>query len=140
MKKQILYWSILILPFLCMIVINEFVRLNTNEEGYTKQGKWGLPIQGITAINSGKPLKDKCTWMCHNNTNYCKENHAKLAKPYFDKTDPIYHGTIKSLQSTGNYVSANIIILVIILPLIMYILLVKSISLEFKIRKLWKAY
>ena len=138
MKKQILYWAILILPFLGMIMINELFRLSTNEEGYTKQGNWGLPIQGITAINSGEPMKDKCTWMCHNNTNYCKENHVKLAKPYFDKTDAIYFGTIKSLQSTGSYVSANIIILVIILPLIMYILLVKSISLEFKIRKLKK--
>ena len=138
MKKQILYWSILILPFLGMIMINELVRLKTNEEGYTKQGNWGLPIQGITAINSGKPIKDKCTWMCHNNTNYCKDNHVKLAKPYFDKTDLIYFGIIKSLQRTGGYVSANIIILVIILPLIMYILLVKSISLEFKIRKLKK--
>lgn len=138
MKKQILYWSILILPFLGMIMINELIRLKTNEEGYTKQGKWGLPIQAITAINSGEPMKDKCTWMCHNNTNYCKDNHVKLAKPYFDKTDLIYFGIIKSLQSTGGYVSANIIILVIILPLIMYILLVKSISLEFKIRKLKK--
>ena len=138
MKKQILYWSILILPFLGMIMINELARLDTKEEGYTKQGKRGLPIQGITAINSAGPDPNKCTWMCHNNTNYCKENHVKLAKPYFDKTDPIYDGTIKSLQSTGSYVSANIIILVIILPLIMYILLVKSISLEFKIRKLKK--
>ena len=138
MKKQVLYWSILILPFLGMIVINEFVRLNTNEEGYTKQGKWGLDIEGVTAINTEKKLKDKCTWICHNNTNYCKENHVKLAKPYFDKIDPIYDGIIDSLKSTGDYGLANIIFLVIILPLIMYILLVKSISLEFKIRKLKK--
>ena len=34
MKKQALYWSILILPFLVMIMVNEFVRLNTNEKGY----------------------------------------------------------------------------------------------------------
>ena len=93
---------------------------------------------GFKTINSSKKVKNKCTWRCHNGTNYCKENHVKLVKPYFDKTDPIYDGTIKSLQKTGSYVSANIIILVIILPLIMYILLVKSISLEFKIRKLKK--
>ena len=140
MKKQILYWSILILPFLGMIMINELVRLKTNEEGYTKQGNWGLPIQGITAINSGEPMKHKCTWMCHNNTNYCKDNHVKLAKPYFDKIDPIYFGIISSLKSTGGYRLSNLILFVIVLPLIMYVLLVKSISLEFKIRKLWKAY
>ena len=130
MKKQVLYWSILILPFLGMIMINEFVRLNTNEEGYTKQG--------VTAINTAKKQKDKCTWICHHNTDYCKENHVKLAKPYFDKIDPIYFGIISSLKSTGNYRLANIIFLVIGLPLIMYVLLVKSISLEFKIRKLKK--
>ena len=138
MKKQVLYWTILILPFLGMIMINELVRLKTSEEGYNKQGKWGLAIEGVTAINTAKKLEEKCTWICHNNTNYCKENHVKLAKPYFDKIDPIYFGIIDSLRSTGNYGLANIIFLVIILPLIMYILLVKSISLEFKIRKLKK--
>ena len=136
MKKQALYWSILTLPFLVMIMINEFVRLNTNEKGYTK-GKWGL-IQNITAINTADKLKEKCTWICHNDTKYCKNNHVKLAKPYFEKTELIYRGITKSLESTGDYAFANIIILVIILPLIMYILLVKSISLEFKIRKLKK--
>ena len=138
MKKQVLYWSILILPFLGMIMINEFVRLNTSEEGYTKQGKWGLNIEGVTAINTVKILKEKCTWICHNDTNHCKENHVKLAKPYFDKIDPIYFGIINTLKSTGDYGLANIIFLVIILPLFIYILLIKSISLEFKIRKLKK--
>ena len=128
MKKQVLYWSILILPFLGMIMINELVRLKTKEEGYTKQG--------VTAINTAKKQKHKCTWICHEKTIYCKENHVKLAKPYFDKIDLIYFGIISSLKSTGNYRLANIIFLVIILPLIMYVLLVKSISLEFKIRKL----
>ena len=136
MKKQALYWSILILPFLVMIMVNEFVRLNTNEKGYTK-GKRGL-IQNITAINTADKLIGKCTWICHNDTNYCKKNHVKLAKPYFNKIDPIYFGIINSLKSTGNYGLANIIFLVIVLPLIIYILLVKSISLEFKIRKLNK--
>jgi len=111
-------------------MINEFVRLNTIEEGYNKQG--------VTAINSAKKQKEKCSWICHNNTNYCKENHVKLAKPYFDKIDPIYFGIINSLKSTGNYGLANIIFLVILLPLIMYVLLAKSISMQFKIRKLKK--
>ena len=111
-------------------MINEFVRLNTIEEGYNKQV--------VTAINSAKKQKEKCSWICHNNTNYCKENHVKLAKPYFDKIDPIYFGIINSLKSTGNYGLANIIFLVILLPLIMYVLLAKSISMQFKIRKLKK--
>ena len=111
-------------------MINEFVRLNTIEEGYNKQV--------VTAINSAKKQKEKYSWICHNNTNYCKENHVKLAKPYFDKIDPIYFGIINSLKSTGNYGLANIIFLVILLPLIMYVLLAKSISMQFKIRKLKK--
>ena len=36
MKKIFLYISILILPFLGMIIINELVRLKTDEEGFTK--------------------------------------------------------------------------------------------------------
>ena len=136
MKKLIVYLSILFLPFLFMIMINEWTRLNTNEAGYTKQWKGALDIQGVTAINSVKKRKDKCTWICHYNTNYCKKNHVKLASPYFDKIDPIYFGIINSLMRTGGYELANIIFLVIIFPLIMYFSLVKSISLELKIRKL----
>ena len=54
MKKLIVYLSILFLPFLFMIMINEWTRLNTNEAGYTRQWKGVLDIQGITAINSVK--------------------------------------------------------------------------------------
>ena len=129
MKKQVLYVSILILPFLGMIMINEFVRANSHEKGFTKYG--------VTAINSGEGFKHKCSFICHEATkNYCQVHHVKLAKPYVDKIDPIYYGIINSFLSTGGYRLANLIILVIILPLIMYVLFVKSISLEFKIRKL----
>jgi len=129
MKKQVLYCLILILPFLGMIIINEYVRANTYERGFTKYG--------VTAINSGEGFKHKCSFICHEATkNYCQVHHVKLAKPYVDKIDPIYYGIINSFLSTGGYRLANLIILVIILPLIMYVLLVKSISLEFKIRKL----
>ena len=110
-------------------MINEFVRANSHEKGFTKYG--------ITAINSGEGFKDKCSFICHEATmNYCQVHHVKLAKSYVEKIDPIYYGIIDLLDSTDSYRLANLIILVIILPLIMYILLVKSISLEFKIRKL----
>ena len=138
MKKLSLYLSILFLPFLFMIMINEWVRLNTNEAGYTRQWKGVLDIQGITAINSGKKSLDKCTWICHDQTDYCKENHVKVSTPYFEKIDPIYNGIINSLRATGDYGLANIIFLVIIFPMIMYFSLVKSISLELKIRKFKK--
>ena len=129
MKKQALYCLILILPFLGMIIINEYVRANTYEQGFTKYG--------VTAINSGEGFKDKCSFICHEKTKYyCQVHHVKLAKSYVEKIDPVYYGIIDSLDRAGSYRLANLIILVIILPLIMYVLLVKSISLEFKIRKL----
>ena len=130
MKKRILYLLILVLPFLGMIMVNEFVRPNIKEKGYKKQG--------ITAINSAKRIKEKCSWICHNDTGYCKENHVKFAKPYFDKIDPIYFGIIHSLKATGDYGLANVIFLVILIPLIMYFLLVKSISMQLEIRKFKK--
>ena len=130
MKIKILYWLILLIPFIGMITINEFVRLNSNNEGYN--------IQGVNTINTNEKLKEKCSWICHNNTNYCKKNHVKLTKIYLNKIDPIYFGIINSLKSTGDYGLANIIFLVILLPLTIYVLLVKSISIQFKISKLKK--
>jgi len=128
MKKQIIYLIILILPIFGMVSINEFVRYNTDGEGFNKQG--------IIAINSATKQKEKCSWICHNDTMYCKNHHVKIDKSYFNRIDPIYFGIIDSLKSTGNYGLANIIFLVILLPLLMFILLVKSINLQFKIRKL----
>lgn len=113
-----------------MVVVNEFVRLNTTEEGYKRRG--------VTAINSVKRIKDKCSWICHNDTDYCRENHVKLAKPHFNQIDPIYFGIIHSLQSTGAYRWANIVFLVILGPLFMYILLIKSIGIQTEINKIKK--
>ena len=53
-----------------------------------------------------------------------------------DRTlNPEWH---KCAKSTGDYGLANIIFLVILLPFTMYVLLVKSISIQFKISKLKK--
>ncbi len=128
MKKRIIYLSILIFPFLGMTTVNEFVRLHTKVEGYNRQG--------IIAINPVKKLKERCSWACHNDTNHCKEEHVKLANPYFDKIDPIYFGIINTLKSTGNYGLANIIFLVILLPLLLFLLLVKSVNMQLEINKI----
>jgi len=130
MKKQTLYLLLLFLPFIGMIIVNEFVKLSIEEEGYHHQG--------IIAINSALKFKEQCSWVCHNNTAYCKENHVKFAQPYFDKIDPIYFGIINALKSTGNYGLANILFLVGLLPLGMYFLLVKSIAMQFEIRAIKK--
>lgn len=111
-----------------MILINEIVRPTIKEKPYS--------IGRITAINSSTQTKEKCSWACHNNTTYCKENHVKLSNRYFKTLDPVYFGIIKLLKSTGNYALANIIIFVIIFPLLMVYLLIKSLNMRSQIRKL----
>ena len=44
--------------------------------------------------HSSKRIKEKCSWACYFDTNFCKENHVKFAKNYFEKTDPLYFGII----------------------------------------------
>jgi len=130
MRKSILYLSILTFPFLGMITVNELVRLNTAKQGNDRQG--------IVTINSTKKLKEKCSWICHDRTAYCKENHVKFVKSYFDNIDPIYFGIINRLKLTGNYRLGNILFLVIFMPLIMYIFLTKSIIIQWEIREIKK--
>ena len=113
-----------------MMVINELVHPTIKEKPYT--------INGITAMNSSIKTPEKCSWNCHNNTNYCKQNHVKLPKSSFLFIDPIYFGIISLLQLTGGYALANIIFLVILAPLFFYVLLIKSINIQLQINKLKK--
>ncbi len=130
MRKQIfkIFLFTLFLPILGVILINEYSRLTINDPGFK--------TQGVTAINSAQNQKDQCTWICHNNTNYCKQNHVKLAQPYFKQIDLIYFGIIDSLKSTGNYGLANVVFLVILIPLLLVFLLVKILLMQSKIRLL----
>lgn len=118
-KRKVRNILILILPFLIMVVINETVRLTTTEKGYSRRG--------ITAINSAKQEVDNCSWNCHNNSNYCINNHiSPYFKEYLPYTDVIYFGVIRSLKNTGNYHLANLVFLVVLIPFLIWILLVKS--------------
>lgn len=130
MNKRILYFLIVLFPFFIMIITNEIVRFNKAEKGYTRRG--------IVAINSVEKTVDKCSWNCHNDTQYCKKNHVKYVKLHFDKIDPIYFGIISLLKSTGNYGLANIVFLVLLFPLIMFLLLTKIIDYQIKINKINK--
>ena len=129
MKK---YISILILliPLFLVITVNEYTREVTNEKGNVRKG--------IVGINSGVKLPYKCTWYCHTDTGYCKRQHTNLLKSYTHKIDPVYFGIIKSLHSAGDYGLANIIFLVVLIPLFMFLLLIKSISIQRKIMALKK--
>jgi len=109
-----------------MIVINEIVRPSIKKKPYS--------YQSITAINSSDKIPDKCTWICHNNTNYCMQQHVKYFKPYFSSTNKIYFGIINLLRSTGNYGAANIIFLVVLVPLMIWFFLIKSLNIQDEIK------
>ncbi len=120
--------AFLVLPFFSMIAVNEAIRSTIKEKPFQQKG--------IIAINSAIKSIEECSWACHNIENYCKENHVKILQNYFEFTDPVYFGVIRFLKSTGKYQTANIIILVVLIPLLMYFLLIKSLSLQRKIKNI----
>lgn len=128
MKRYIRNIAVLISPILLMIVVNEMVRPTIVEKPYSKNG--------ISAINSIERNVEKCTWICHNNTSFFKKYHVKYLKPYYRYTDFLYFGIINFLHKTGNYVMANIIFLVIILPLSIWFFIIKSMNIQDEITKL----
>lgn len=117
---------ILLAPFMLMVLVNESVRIQ--DETHSKS-------KGFVLLNTTEPVKNKCSWNCHNNTAYCIENHIRYIKRYLKYTNPIYFGAIGALKSTGNYGLANIVFLVILMPLWMFYFLVKSIDLIIEINK-----
>lgn len=121
MNKYLRNIIILVLPFLIVILVNEYSRSKMHSGGYF--------FKGITPMNSGHNMPGQCNWSCHNNTAYCKTNHVHFLKPYFDIVDPVYFGMIKVLKGTGNYQIANIIFLMFLWPIFMFVLLIKSIDL-----------
>lgn len=114
-----------------MVVVNELTRI---------QNKTHYKSKGFTLLNTTEPIKNECSWNCHNNTSYCLKNHVKLTKPYLKYSNPIYFGAIAALRSTGNYGLANIVFLVILIPLWMFYFLAKSVDLILENRKTkkWK--
>ena len=110
-----------------MYFVNENTRLNNKGEIYYRKN--------ITVINPGLALKDKCTWHCHDQTEYCKKNHVSVLRPVIKYTDPVYFGIIKTLRSTGNYQMANIIFLVILWPLLIVFYFFKILRINQRIKR-----
>lgn len=127
-KKIVLFSLILIIPLLFVVSVNEYTRLTNSNNGFVRKG--------ITAINPSIKTPEKCSWYCHTDTGYCKKHHTHLLKKYTSKIDPFYFGIINSLHNAGDYGLANIIFLVILFPAFIYVLLIKSISIQRKIKKL----
>lgn len=129
-KTNILIVLIFVFPFLFIICINEGVRDQLIIKKYVDNG--------AIYMNSSKADPLSCTWKCHNDTKYCKKNHVKYMTNLYRYTDPMYFGIINGLKRSGSYRLANIVVLVILLPLLMFILLLKSIVLQCRINQIKK--
>lgn len=111
-----------------MIAINEYVRVKAGESGYF--------TQGVNAIHTAERLTEHCTWICHNDTDWCKTHHVKLISGHFAYFDQVYFGIVSLLQGTGAYGAANIFFLVLLIPVLMCYLLVKSIKMQVEINRI----
>lgn len=130
LKRIIRAVIIFIFPFLLLTLINELSRPKSKEKSYI--------TKGIKAINPVIKVSNKCTWACHNNTAYCKQNHVKYLNKYYNYTDYFYFGIINSLHSTGSYRKANVFILVVLIPLLIIMLTVKLLKISEEIKALKK--
>jgi hypothetical protein len=108
MKKAIFIISILILPYVIMLCINESV-YNTS---YVKT----IFGYNVKTHNPHSFNKDKCTWSCHHNTSLCEKHHIKHQD--IKSIDFIYDGIINLLYTGGSkfYAINNIIFLVFLWP------------------------
>ncbi len=127
--RRFIYAAILLLPFLLMISINEAVRSSAKRK-YSRGG--------VETMNPNSRNPAACTWSCHDDSLYCKEHHVKHLRGYFRYTDPLYFGLIESLKSTGGYKSANIFLLVFLVPFLVWFLLSGSLDLQHRIGMLKK--
>ena len=111
-----------------MTIVNESVRFSKTPKAISMYGVT------LTLMNPIAPNKNQCTWACSFNTRFCIKNHVKLDEKYLKFTDPIYFGIIKLLFSTGNYVLANLIFLVLGIPLFIFIFAKKIINIKKQIK------
>jgi hypothetical protein len=128
-KKYLRNFALLLLPFAFMVVVNELVRPAIKDKPYS--------MSGITAINSIEKDPHKCTWICPNNTAYCKAHHVKFEQ-LSGITDPYYFGTINLLRATGNYGAANIVLYVLFLPLFIWFFFIKILAIRNEINNIKK--
>lgn len=124
MRNKIL----VLLPFLIIIFVNELGRINTPAHLFK--------FHNQKTICSAKKMPIQCSWNCHNNTNYCISHHVKYLKPHLKNTDIFYNGVINILMSTGYYVVANYIFLVLLLMILF--LIYKSLQIQKEINKFSK--
>jgi hypothetical protein len=119
---------ILISGLSLLIGLNEYQRATLGQNSHTNYG--------LTTINSGALDPQKCTWACHNNTSYCKENHVKFDHDLFPITDRFYFGLITIMQGLGNYGMVNIALLVFLIPFSILFLFIYGLKIQDQLKSL----
>lgn len=117
-----------------MVLVNESVRPTIKDIGFTRTTKFNSYKSINTAMNPELKNHDVCSWRCHNSG--CKPKLFKSVESYID---PIYFGIIsflKSGDSSASYKIANILFLVLLWPLAMFYLLIKSLDMQQEIKNL----
>lgn len=115
-----------------IVSINEISRVNNSDSRYV--------IFAQKTINPNAKEKNKCTWACYHNTNWCKTHHVKYLKSYFSLIDPVYFGIISTLMRSGNYLMANLFVFVVLFPALLLFLVYKVIQSQLEILNLRKKY
>ena len=128
MKSFIRIIAILLTPILVVVIVNETYRSSIKGNQYY--------YKGFATINSSDKILNRCSWNCHNNTEFCKQHHVKLLNDYFSTTDKLYYGEITLLKKTGDYQVANIAILVILFPFFILYFSLKGWTIRQKIKKM----
>lgn len=131
MKPLIRNLLIFLFPLVTIMVVNEYSRFHLESKNNLSRGQ--------ATLNPASLDPEKCTWACHNETAYCKSHHVKFDSSFFRFTDPLYFGMITLLKGFGNYGLANILILVLFMPLMIYTLLIKSLNIQDRIHQLRKS-
>ena len=124
-KRLLFYLSLLISPFLLMVVVNEA----TKTKAYTvlKFGK------EVWALNTEDSLSSKCTWHCH--TKGCSHRDQNVIS--LGPIDTLRRMIIDSLGVSNGvtYQTNNVLFLVILWPVLMFGLMVANVELFLRNRK-----
>jgi hypothetical protein len=123
---------IALIPISSLFIVNETVR-NQNKPS-------GSLFNGAKRINGGLKLKHKCTWACHEGFEviHCRKNHIKYLNRFDDIIFSGYRFITISLDASGNYYVANILVFVVFLPLFILIMLIKTLQVTYKIKEIQK--
>lgn len=128
MKSFIRIIAILLTPILVVVIVNETYRSSIKGNQYY--------YKGFATINPSDKILNRCSWNCHNNTEFCKQHHVKLLNDYFSTTDKLYYGEIRLLKKTGDYGLANIAFLVLTIPFLILYFTLKGLNIRQKIKKI----